>query len=70
MYIRVLILSISRGSLPIVLALTVASHVIGMAAIYFQIVYLYGVCFIMNIVNGAAVVFFHTSMDTKVRSNH
>ncbi len=48
------------------MALTVASHVIGMAAIFFQIVYLYGVCFIINVVNGVIVFFFHTSMDTKV----
>ncbi len=59
-------LRVSRGSLPLVLGLTAASHVVGMAAVHFQIVYLYGVCFIINIVNGCVVFFFHTSMDTKV----
>ena len=40
---------LSRGSLPIIMGLTLASHVVGMAAVYTQIVYLYGACLVRRI---------------------
>lgn len=57
---------LSRGSLPVIMMLTVGSHVVGMAAVYTQYVYLYGLTLIMNVLNGIATFAFHTAMDSNV----
>lgn len=56
---------ISQRGIVIVMSLTVASHVLGIVAVYFQNVYLYVACFGLNVSCGTAVVFFHTAVDSK-----
>ena len=45
------------------MAVTIGSHVVGMAAVFFQIVYLFAIVMVLNITNGIVVFVFHTSMD-------
>ena len=51
------------------MGLTLGSHVVGMAAVYTQIVYMYVACMVMNILNGIATFSFHTTMDPNVASH-
>lgn len=52
-----------------IMPLTASSHVLGLMAVYFQIVYLYVACFFLNVFCGCGIFFFHTAMDPKVRLN-